>query len=105
MAGWTKDGQYLLIYDRFDIWQVRPDGSSAVDLTQGEGRKNQLQFRVVRFDRGDPSSRWIDPTKAVAAAHRKMRKPVKAASTGPAWAQPRRRKKQMMLPKNFAVPI
>ncbi|HEY1947866.1 MAG TPA: hypothetical protein VGG97_12710, partial [Bryobacteraceae bacterium] len=58
LAGWTKDGQYVLIYDRYDIWQLRPDGSTAVDLTQGQGRKNHLQFRLVRFDRGDPSSRW-----------------------------------------------
>src|SRR5581483_9225890 len=35
MAGWTKDGRYALIYDRFDVWQCKPDGTSAVDLTQG----------------------------------------------------------------------
>ena len=28
LAGWTKDGKYVLIYDRFDIWRCRPDGSS-----------------------------------------------------------------------------
>lgn len=63
-AGWTKDGKYVLIYDRFDIWRVSPDGSSAENLTEGFGRKNHIIFRLVRFQRpDDPSSRWIDPAK------------------------------------------
>ncbi len=63
LAGWTADGRYVLIYDRYDIWRFAPDGSSAVDLTAGFGRKNRLQFRLVRFGSDDPASRWIDPSK------------------------------------------
>ncbi len=63
VAGWTKDGKYVLIYDRFDIWQCTPDGSSAVNLTQGFGRQNHFAFRVVRDERGEPEDRWIDPAK------------------------------------------
>jgi dipeptidyl aminopeptidase/acylaminoacyl peptidase len=63
LAGWTVDGRSVLIYDRYDIWQFNPDGSSAVNITQGEGRKQKLQFRVIRFETDDPASRWIDPTK------------------------------------------
>ncbi len=63
VAGWTKDGKYVLIYDRFDVWQCAPDGSSAVNLTQGFGRQNHLAFRVVRDERGEPEDRWIDPAK------------------------------------------
>ncbi len=63
LAGWTRDGRYVLIYDRYDIWQCNPDGSSALNLTQGVGRKNRLQFRIVRFENSDPASRWINPEK------------------------------------------
>jgi dipeptidyl aminopeptidase/acylaminoacyl peptidase len=104
LAGWTKDGQYVLIYDRYDIWQLRPDGSTAVDLTQGQGRKNHLQFRLVRFDRGDPSSRWIDPAKPlVLRTEDEETRATGFYRTSLGAATPP--EKQMMLPKNFAVPI
>ncbi len=64
LAGWTKDGTEVLIYDRYDIWRFAPDGSSAVDLTEGFGRKNRLQLRLVNFSiPDDPASRWIDPLR------------------------------------------
>lgn len=62
LAGWTRDGRFVLLYDRYDIWQCAPDGSSAVNLTHGAGRKNRLQFRIIRFENNDPASRWIDPS-------------------------------------------
>ncbi len=65
LAGWTKDGRYVLLYDRFDIWRLTPDGSSAVNLTNAVGRKARLVFRLVRFERDDPADRWIDPGKAL----------------------------------------
>lgn len=60
VAGWTKDDKYVLIYDHFDIWQVSPDGSGAKNLTDGVGRRENLQLRYVRLD---PRERWIDPAK------------------------------------------
>lgn len=48
-AGWTKDGQYVLLYDRYDVWQFSPDGSLSRNLTAGYGRKNKIQLRYVRF--------------------------------------------------------
>jgi dipeptidyl aminopeptidase/acylaminoacyl peptidase len=63
LAGWTKDGKSVLIYDRYDIWQCRPDGSSAVNLTKGLGRSQHIGFRIVRLEFDSPSDRWIDPTK------------------------------------------
>ena len=64
-AGWTKDGKYVLLYDEFDIWRFTPDGSEAVNLTRGVGRKLRYEMRYVRLntDRSDPESRWIDPAK------------------------------------------
>jgi len=60
IAGWTKDDADVLLYDRYDIWQVSPDGSSAKNLTDGIGRKESTALRYVRLD---PRERWIDPDK------------------------------------------
>jgi dipeptidyl aminopeptidase/acylaminoacyl peptidase len=64
-ANWTRDGKWVLLDDEFDVWRVAPDGSKAVNLTQGVGRKNHLEFRAVRLvaDARDPQSRWIDESK------------------------------------------
>lgn len=60
VAGWTKDDKDVLIYDRYDIWQIAPDGSRAKNLTDGVGRKEKTQLRYVRLD---PKERSIDPDK------------------------------------------
>jgi dienelactone hydrolase len=59
---WTKDDKYILLYDHYDIWQVAPDGSSAINLTQGLGRAQHLQLRAIPFH-ANPEDRFIDPTK------------------------------------------
>jgi dipeptidyl aminopeptidase/acylaminoacyl peptidase len=64
-AGWTKDGQSLLIYDRYDIWRVSPDGSGARNITAGYGRAHELRLRYVRTATDDPRERWIDGSKPV----------------------------------------
>jgi dipeptidyl aminopeptidase/acylaminoacyl peptidase len=58
VAGWTKDDASVLIYDRYDIFQLSPDGSNGKVLTEGIGRRDQIQFRYVRLD---PRERTIDP--------------------------------------------
>ena len=60
IAGWTKDDKDLLIYDRYDIWQLSPDGNSAKNLTDGVGRKESTSLRYLRLD---PRERSIDPDK------------------------------------------
>jgi dipeptidyl aminopeptidase/acylaminoacyl peptidase len=60
IAGWTRDDADVLIYDRYDIWQVAPDGSRARNLTDGVGRKEKTTLRYVRLD---PRERSIDPDK------------------------------------------
>jgi len=51
VAGWSKDGRSVLLYHRYDIWQMPLEGGKAVNLTQGMGDAQQIRFRVVRFDR------------------------------------------------------
>src|SRR5579863_296500 len=60
-AGWTKDGKWAVVYDRYDVWAVSSDGAAARKLT--DGGASQLQFRLVRLDGGDEEERGIDPTK------------------------------------------
>jgi hypothetical protein len=50
-AGWTSGDDLFLIYDAHDIWAVDPTGKRApVNITEGEGRKQNLRFRYVRLD-------------------------------------------------------
>src|SRR5262249_56725292 len=57
-GGWGEDDKYTLLFDKYDIWQISPDGSSAKKLTDGLGRKEKIEFRLVRpgLDRG--AGRW-----------------------------------------------
>ncbi|MEM8735253.1 MAG: hypothetical protein AAGG44_13565, partial [Planctomycetota bacterium] len=58
-AGWLEDDAALLIYDRWDLWQVDPTGESeAVSLTGGQGREMEKRFRYLRLD---PEARFVDP--------------------------------------------
>ncbi|HEY3135286.1 MAG TPA: prolyl oligopeptidase family serine peptidase [Blastocatellia bacterium] len=59
-AGWTADDKYVLLYDKYDIWRVAPDGSNAKNLTDGVGRKEKAQFRYVKLD---SQEKGVDPTK------------------------------------------
>ncbi len=61
IAGWTKDDKDVLIYDKYDIWQVSPDGGGK-NLTGGIGRREKTVLRYVRLD---PDERSIDPDKTL----------------------------------------
>lgn len=56
VAGWTKDNQAVLLYDKFDVWRISPDGSTSSRLTGGA----PAQVRV-RYVRVNPDEEWIDP--------------------------------------------
>lgn len=58
-AGWTKDGKSVLIYDRYDIWRISPDGTGAKNITAGYGRNHDIRMRYVRTTT-DPHDRWIE---------------------------------------------
>ncbi len=104
LGGWSRDGRFVLIYDRYDIWRCTPDGKSAVNLTQGAGRKQQLQFRVVRFETDDPASRWLDPDKPLLLRTENDQTHATGfyTATLAAAAAP---KKLILEAKNFATPI
>jgi hypothetical protein len=71
-AGWTKDGNSVLIYDRYDIWRISPDGTGAKNITAGFGRAHEIRLRYVRTD-GDPRDRGIDPSKPLLLSGENMK--------------------------------
>jgi dienelactone hydrolase len=52
-GGWTKDDRDVLVYDKYDVWQLAADGSKATRLT--DGAAEQIEYRVVRLDPDAPS--------------------------------------------------
>ena len=62
IAGWTDDDASVLVYDEYDIWEIRPDGSGPRNITEGYGRKNNLTFRYRRLD---PEEETIDPARPI----------------------------------------
>lgn len=61
VAGWTPDDRRVLLYDRYDIWEVDPSGRQAPRmLTDSVGVLNRLTLRVARVDREDET---LDPAK------------------------------------------
>ncbi len=64
-AGWTKDSASFLTYDRYDVWQLFPDGRPAKNLTASHGGSTKVQLRVQRTEPvdEDDDERGIDPAK------------------------------------------
>jgi dipeptidyl aminopeptidase/acylaminoacyl peptidase len=64
-AGWTKDSQSLLIYDRYDVWQLWADARPAKNLTAASGRATKTQLRVQNIEPidDDTDDRGLDPAK------------------------------------------
>ncbi|GAB3904586.1 prolyl oligopeptidase family serine peptidase [Mucilaginibacter boryungensis] len=52
ISGWTSGDKTVLLYDRFDIWQVDAATGAATNFTNGMGRANKLIFRYPFLERG-----------------------------------------------------
>jgi dipeptidyl aminopeptidase/acylaminoacyl peptidase len=57
-AGWTSGDRDVLLYDKFDVWQVAANGSKATRLT--DGAAEQITYRYVDLD---PQEEAIDLSK------------------------------------------
>lgn len=42
--GWAQDDSGLLVYDAYDIWLIKPDGTSAVKITDGRAEKKSYRL-------------------------------------------------------------
>ena len=60
IAGWTKEDAEILLYDRFDVWEVAANGSKATRLT--DGAAEQTAYRVADMD---PDVDPIDRSKPI----------------------------------------
>lgn len=45
--GWTSNDNEIILYDQYDIWLLKPDGTQFRRITQG--REKHIQFRISNF--------------------------------------------------------
>jgi len=109
IAGSSKDSDRVLLFDRFDIWEITPDGQRATCLTDGEGRKQSIQFRYVRLEQpaeGSPRApQSIDPAKPLLLRAENLRTRETGfyqARIGTPATPPR---KLLLGPKSFSAPV
>ncbi|MBL9204387.1 MAG: S9 family peptidase [Opitutaceae bacterium] len=62
-AGWTSDSSSFLAYDRYDLWQLFPDGRAPRNVTRGLGRATRTALRVQIVSHREPEDdrQGIDP--------------------------------------------
>ena len=54
LSGWSEDGRYAYIYDRFDIWRIdMHDLSTPYCITKGVGRKEGIVLRFLNINYSD----------------------------------------------------
>ena len=53
VAGWTKGDRSMLVYDRFDLWELDPNGVKApIMVTDSVGRRTSTTLRLMRLGAG-----------------------------------------------------
>lgn len=51
-GGWIEKDKAVLINDKYDVWQVDPDGiQPPVNITNAYGKQNKIVLRAISFDR------------------------------------------------------
>jgi len=65
VAGWTESGSVLL-YDRWDIWEVPLESGPVVNVTGGMGAEENIRFRMVDLD---PESDVVESDCALLSAY------------------------------------
>ena len=58
VAGFTRGDASVLLYDKYDVWEVPLGGGAPRRLTNGA--EQQLRYRYIRLDADEPA---IDPTR------------------------------------------
>ncbi len=62
VAGWTEDGEYVILNGRYDLWLQPLGGDPATALTKGRGAEGEVRLRYVRLD---PDEEFIDLSEPV----------------------------------------
>lgn len=57
IAGWTENDSRVLVYDKYDLWSIDPEGKDpSVCITMEEGRKKNLKMRLINTN---PEERFV----------------------------------------------
>lgn len=81
IAGWLKGDTSILVYDRYDLWELKPNNPFYFEKLT-DGRKNKDVYRWINWDDEknilDPDSLWFlhkfnEKTKAEAYLYFKMK--------------------------------
>ncbi len=63
VAGWTEGDETVLLYDRYDVWEMDPAGRRPPRvLTDSAGARGNMVLRLVDLD---DDEEWIDPADPV----------------------------------------
>ncbi|MEO1253683.1 MAG: prolyl oligopeptidase family serine peptidase, partial [Bacteroidota bacterium] len=50
LMSWTENDEYMLLYDRYDIWEVDPNALKSPKRITPNGRKEKLTYRYLKLD-------------------------------------------------------
>lgn len=62
LAGYSKNGKSVILNAKYDLWSVPLKGGKAINLTKGEGDKNEVRFRYIKLD---SEEKFIDLSKPI----------------------------------------
>ncbi|OEK05587.1 hypothetical protein BFP71_14080 [Roseivirga misakiensis] len=62
IGGWSKDGKWALVNNKFDLWAISLNGTEAINLTNGLGNEESIRFRAVQLD---PEAKGFDMSKPI----------------------------------------
>ncbi|WP_422353981.1 prolyl oligopeptidase family serine peptidase [Roseivirga pacifica] len=60
IAGWSKDGNWVFMNHKYDIYAFSLNSNEVINLTQGMGNENEIRFRLTRLD---PETDTYDTSK------------------------------------------
>lgn len=51
IGGWSKDGKWVMVNNKFDVWAIALEANEAINITQGMGEAESIRFRLMQLDR------------------------------------------------------
>jgi dipeptidyl aminopeptidase/acylaminoacyl peptidase len=54
VTGYTADGKFAVVEQKYDLWLLPLDGSAPKNLTKGTGAGQEMRLRYIRTDPEDP---------------------------------------------------
>ena len=99
IAGWTEDEEYVMVYDRFDLWRVDPITTEAINLT--DARDIFTRFRYVDLEPEEYLIKVDDPILLNAFNEKTRQEGFFTVTIG----RPREPKKLIMDDFNYSNPV